>query len=549
MAETPIITADIQSSAVPADIDVDKPPSFSQSRDCVCLAAIAALLSLSSLIFYYRHNAILLYGDAVAHINIARRVFDSRTPGFFQLGTVWLPLPHMLDIPFVLNNKLWRTGLGASVPSMLAYVAGTLGIFRLVQGFAGRNFAGRTAAWVAALIFAFNPNLLYMQSTAMTEPLYLALMIWALVYFAEFVRLARTDANHARSALQKCALFAGLDMMVRYDGWFFAAALGLAAIIFVLINGVKAPPVRRGLIEFVLLCLSVGGLWLAYNQANYGNPLEWANGPYSARAIQERSRTATYPSYPGENSARTSALYFLKVSRLNVAAGRSEKVLFSLAAITLLVAIFFVRRVWPLALLWLPAIFYVACVAWGSVPIYVPQWYPFGYYNVRYGLQLLPAIAVFAGLLVYFMDSFLPRRLGLIVVTLIATWSYASIWQGTPISLREAQVNGSARLGFDKKLGEELARLPQSARLMMDCGAHSGAVQAAGIPFGRVLRESNPPQWEIGLSHPAESADFLIAFPNDDVYRAVRLFPDHLTLVTTIATPDGSSAFIYKSGR
>ena len=549
MSETSIFAADIQSFAVPADIDVDKPPSFSQSRDCVFLAAIAALVSISALVFYYRHNAILLYGDAVAHINIARRVFDSRTPGFFQLGTVWLPLPHMLDIPFVVNDKLWRTGLGASIPSMLAYIAGTLGIFRLVQG-----FTGRTAAWLAALIFAFNPNLIYMQSTAMTEPLYLALMIWALVYFADFVRLAKGEANCGRLALEKCALFVGADMMVRYDGWFLAGALGLAAIIFVLVNKIlvnkiETRPVRRALIEFVLLCLSVGGLWLAYNQANYGNPLEWANGPYSARAIQERSRTATYPSYPGENSARTAALYFLKVSRLNVAAGCSEKFLFSLSVIALLVALFFVRRVWPLALLWLPVVFYVACVAWGSVPIYVPQWYPFGYYNVRYGLQLLPAVAVFAGLLVYFMDSFLPRRLGLLIVTLIAIWSYASIWQGTPISLREAQVNGSARLAFDKELGEELAQLPQSARLMMDCGAHSGAVQAAGIPFGRVLRESNPPQWEIALSHPADSADFLIAFPNDDVYRAARLFPDHLTLVTTIATPDGSRAFIYKSGR
>ena len=48
-----------------------------------------------------------------------------------------------------------------------------------------------------------------------------------------------------------------------------------------------------------------------------------------------------------------------------------------------------------------------------------------------------------------------------------------------PICLREAQVNGAARLAFDNKLGEELAHLPQSARLMMDCGAHSGAVQSA----------------------------------------------------------------------
>ncbi len=186
---------------MPADIIVDEKPRLSQSRDYVILAAIAALASICALIFYYKQNAILLYGDAVAHINIARRVFDSRTPGFFQLGTVWLPLPHLLDIPFVVNDSLWRTGIGASIPSMLSYVAGTLGIFRLV-----RNVVSRSAAWVAALIFAFNPNLLYMQSTAMTEPLYLALMIWALVYFADFVQLAKTEANRARVALQKCAL-------------------------------------------------------------------------------------------------------------------------------------------------------------------------------------------------------------------------------------------------------------------------------------------------------------------------------------------------------
>jgi hypothetical protein len=530
--------------AVLTAIDVDKPPSHSHPRDYILLGSIASVISVAALVFYYRQGSILLYGDAVAHINIVRRVFDSRTPGFFQLGTVWLPLPHILDIPFIVNDKLWRTGIGASIPSMLAYVAGTLGIFRLVV-----NAATREAAWLAALIFAFNPNIIYMQSTAMTEPLYLALMIWALVYFAGFVRLAATDAERARKALGRCALFAGADMMVRYDGWFLAAILGLSAICFVAAKKITAKAVRRGLIEFVLLSLSMGGLWLAYNQANYGNPLEWANGPYSARAIQERSRTASYPSYPGEDSPRTAALYFLKVSRLNVAEGASEKILFALCAVSFLITVFFVRRAWTLALLWAPAIFYIVCVAWGSVPIYFPEWYPFGHYNVRYGLQMLPAIAVFAGLLGYYLDSIMPRRLGLILVALVAVWGYGSIWQGTPITLREAQVNGAARLAFDKSLGRELASLPPSARLMMDCGAHSGAVQAAGIPFRRVLRESNPPLWEEALSHPAESADYLIAFPNDDIFRAVRLFPDHIRLVTTIATADGSKAYIYQSSR
>ena len=59
-------------------------------------------LGIFSFLFFYRHGDVLLYGDAVAHINIARRVFDSKTPGLLQLGTVWLPLPHLLIMPFIL---------------------------------------------------------------------------------------------------------------------------------------------------------------------------------------------------------------------------------------------------------------------------------------------------------------------------------------------------------------------------------------------------------------------------------------------------------------
>src|ERR1700678_4671988 len=76
---------------------------------------LALFVSLFSVLFYYRNGDLLLYGDAVAHINIARRVFDSRTPGLLQLGTVWLPLPHLLMIPFLLLNSAWQSGIGGSV--------------------------------------------------------------------------------------------------------------------------------------------------------------------------------------------------------------------------------------------------------------------------------------------------------------------------------------------------------------------------------------------------------------------------------------------------
>src|SRR5207245_4627724 len=141
------------------------------------VAWIASVISLASFFFYFHRGELLLYGDAVAHINIARRVFDSRTPGLLQLGTVWLPLPHLLMIPFLISKSGWQTGVGGSFPSMVAYVFSIAGIFRLVRGaVAASGRAQQTAsvtAWFAAGIYGLNPNLLYLQSTAMTEALYL----------------------------------------------------------------------------------------------------------------------------------------------------------------------------------------------------------------------------------------------------------------------------------------------------------------------------------------------------------------------------------------
>src|SRR5881396_3959467 len=97
------------------------------------VASIASVISLASFFFYFHRGELLLYGDAVAHINIARRVFDSRTPGPLQLGTVWLPLPHLLMLPFIASRWMWRTGIGGAIPSLVAYLLSVIGIFLLVR--------------------------------------------------------------------------------------------------------------------------------------------------------------------------------------------------------------------------------------------------------------------------------------------------------------------------------------------------------------------------------------------------------------------------------
>ena len=515
-----------------------------QKPDYLLLTLLSAGISVGALVFYFRHNELLLYGDAVAHINIARRVFDSRTPGIFQLGTVWLPLPHLLEIPFIVNDWMWRTGFGAAIPSMLAYIAGALGVFRLV-----RAGASRASAWIAALIYLVNPNLIYLQSTAMTEPLYLAFFIWTIVHFADFVRMREADPAKASGSLEKCALVLAAAMLTRYDAWFLALVLALA-IAGMFLRSRRIPVAAKiGVLQFILLTGATAALWLSYNYAVYGNALEFANGPYSARAIEHRTRSAAMATYPGENSPRDATLYFLKASRLNMGQGDAEYLLPVAALVALIATFYFSRSRWPWLLLWAPLPFYVASIAWGSVPLYLPDWYPFSYYNVRYGLQLLPAFAVFVALGCEFLRNFFRLRWIVAGASLLIFLSYSSEWKSTPICLREARVNGAARMKFEQEVAALLSKLPASATLLMDCGAHSGAVQDAGIHCSRVIRETNSRQWQQALAQPARSADYLIAFPGDEVWLAARRNAAELELIGRIGSSGSNEVFLYRSLR
>ena len=511
-------------------------------RETAWVGVLTGLCSLVSFSIYFRHGDVLLYGDAVAHINIARRVFDSRTPGLLQLGTVWLPLPHLLTIPFLFSSWMWRTGLGGSIPSMVAYVAGAVGIFRLVRGALAfpsePDTAARLAGWFAALIYAANPNLIYLQTTAMTEPLYLTFFIWAMVFFSEFTRHT-TRANEgpglgARS-LVKCGLCLAGAELTRYDGWFAALAIAGATWFIVLPAARGKSELRNASRKFLLTIAIVPAFWLAYNAIIYRNPLEFANGPYSARAIEQRTALYGSPSHPGSHNLYVSSTYFLKSAELNVAEGTWQKLwLLSAVAGSLTIAIL-AQRLAPVLLLWAPLPFHMLSIAYGGVPIFIPVWWPFSYYNVRYGLQLLPAFAVLLPLLVYALAAFGRSRtarmgIGLAALFLVAG-SYVSIWHKQPICFREAWINSRTRLALESPLASQLRTLPPDSTLLMYLGDHVGALQQAGIPLQRVINEGNHRTWkqpsdpnglwERALADPSRYADHVIASAGDPVSNAM----------------------------
>ena len=187
------------------------------------LLVFAALFAVSgaALAIFYSNGWLLYYGDAEAHLNIARRMVDSRTPGYDQVGTVWLPLPHWLMLPFVRIDALWLNGMAGAIPSMLAFLCAGMFLYAA----AARIFESPAAGLAAAALFALNPNVLYLQSIPMTESLASACLL-GLLYFSVRFRDTQGWGSVAGAGVAACA-----GTLTRYEGWFL---LPFAAVYFLL---------------------------------------------------------------------------------------------------------------------------------------------------------------------------------------------------------------------------------------------------------------------------------------------------------------------------
>jgi hypothetical protein len=534
---------------------------------------VAALLAIVVFAYCARHDLLLLYGDAVAHLHIARRVFDSLNPGFRQLGSVWLPLPHLLMIPFVIRMDWWQSGLAGAIPSISCYILGCVGIYRLA-----RLWLSTGPAAVAVAFYGLNPGLLYMQTTAMNEPLFLAEMIWAALLIAEFCRAMKRAAemaperapaknsNESRAEIEdrrasRLLLGAGLVLVgavfTRYDGWIFASFAWLVAAAAMWRSKRWRGRGGGAFVLFTVLLAVAPVLWMAYNARQFGDPLDFLRGPYSAKAIEERTTPPGAWHHPGWHSMRVAALYFLKAAELGAAPLRFANTLFLLALLGTAAAI---ARWWSaslaaLLLLWAPLPFYAYSVAYGSVPIFIPLWWPHSWYNTRYGMEMLPAfaisIAMFTALLLDMARKPMPKAAPWILsgVLLLVVIDSAALARATPLVMQEALANSSSRIPFEQALARTLGPLSARTRgpILMYTSEHIGALQRAGIPLKRTINEGDYYQWPGALFDPAAAASLVVAIDGDAVAKAVQEHPQGLELLTVICSTDQQCARVYSS--
>ena len=562
----------IHAAAEPANLDPDLVTPATR-QETVPIALFSVVLAFVALLVCFTRGYVLLYGDAVAHLGIARRILDSRHPGWSQLGGVWLPLPHLLILPFVQKMLWWQTGLAGAWPSLACYVVGAAGFYRLAR----RMMVPRWA-FVATAFYLLNPNLLYLSTTAMTEPLFLALLVWmtlltiecidAIQAVGEGTKKERSKSKNATAGREKAigrklivvsiVIFAAV--FTRYDGWIAGAIVWCVLAWQVMRAKGLFAKVAPEFLLFTVITVAGPVLWLWYNQHFMGDPLDFMRGPYSAAAIDKRTSPPGSKHYRGWHNPGWSLLFYTRTSQVDAAAWETGFVLMAAALWGLWLTVKkgvgsmrFSPSQRAAILLWMPVPFYIYSVSYGSVPIYIPQLYPHSFYNSRYGMEMLPGLVLFAFITVAWLEGMwvttrplLAKLLPRIMLGVAALNSVAMMYF-VPLVFKEGVVNAATRIPFETSIARQLESLPAGVPILMRTSDHIGAVQQSGIPLKQLLSESDYDSWKAALDAPAAKADYVVAIAGDAVDDAVKAHPENLTELTVLCTTGQPCARIYKS--
>jgi len=512
------------------------PPPLSFKSDGPVAACIAAV-TVGALYVFYSRGLTNVYGDALAHMEGARRIFDSLTPGYDEIGSVWLPLFHLLAAPLALSDFLWRTGLAGSIVSSAAFAGTAWLLYRLGTEING----GRSAGLLALAGILLSPNLLYLAGTPLTEPLaifWAVLVVYGLFRYREAGRLG---------ALLGAAGAGFLGTLTRYEEWY---VLPFAALFVLLARRQSWKSRIRHALVFSIISGAGPVLWLLHNAWRFGNPLEFYNGPFSAQAIYAHQVATTAFPYPTDGRLLLSARYYLEDLRLVLGVWPLE------LAILGLVAWAANRRVWgrgAVAFLFLvPMPFYVLALAHASIPLYVPTLFPHTYYNLRYGVEMVPALALFPAFL---LPGGLPRRrcYGLLAffVILLAWQSYLLLAGGGEelAVAKEGILNSPCRSHRQQAVIRFLRDYYDGQRILMAAGKWPCVMPEVGISYRNTITETNRRYWRRLRPDAGKWVEWIIRGEGDAVDELMRAYPQaflNFDLLERDSFPNEGSVAMYR---
>jgi len=248
--------------------------NFVKGREEYVLAVLLFCIAwiTCSLLYLQNESALMYFGDAVSHIVRARQFIDSQQLGILNIGTVWLPLPHLLLLPFVAFDALFYSGIAGAAIGIPFFVGTGLLLFSIVEVLTD----SRSIAFFVALLFGLNPNIIYIALTPMTE---MSLLFF--VTLGGFALLKWLRSGKDRWIIV-CALAVMCATLCRYEAWLLAPFVSFVVLYegWQLWNkGKKSSAIMNVLIA------PIGwfgiAFWFVWNYVYYGDALKFAHWTYS----------------------------------------------------------------------------------------------------------------------------------------------------------------------------------------------------------------------------------------------------------------------------
>ena len=424
---------------------------------------------------YHLQGLTLSHYDAKAHLVVARRVMDSITPGWQQVGAVWLPLPHLLNLIPVQVDAFYRTGASAIAISIASVGVAAYACARMVLR-ATQSYAG---AILAVTLLALNPNILYLQSTPMTEPLLIALLMLGAMSMHAWASVGGPRWRRAAGWSLAAAC------LTRYEAWpFTAAALAIASLARWRVGASLQAVVKESL---AIALYPTAAILLFLINSKLSTDQWFVTGGFFVPD----------PLLQGKAVAVVSAVWWgarqLGSSTLVLAAGA--------AAITLVTLAFRDRRRAPLAV---P----LALIAVAALPSYAYfEGHPF---RIRYMVPLVAAAIAATGV----GTGLLPRRLQAVAAMIVLAGVLVTTRPFDPQAamVLEAQwdrPNSRDRQQVTNCLPRERPR-PTVMASMGSLAHYMQELSTAGFGIRNFLHEGNGDLWAAALTGPARYVGWML---------------------------------------
>ena len=472
------------------------------------VAALAVALSIAAFSFYYSRGVTNVYGDGIAHLNIARKIVDSPDSSlwqrYIQIGTPWLPLQTVLTAPLVINDRLWRTGMAGSLVSMFSFVIAAVALFKI----AGRLYRDepekvrRAIPLIAALTFVLNPAALYMQSTPLTELSFIASVSIA-VYL-----LQKWGAKQTPGRLLAAGIATAISTLSRYEAW--PVAVCAVALVALVANGGVLTRFKKAA-AFLAVAATGPCYWLWHNWAVYNDACAFISGPHSARGLYLlNAANLGWSRIFVEHALPSMGLMLLTAA---VCVGPVILVVGLIGAVRVLVVKrLLIRENAFVFLLAVPFLFHVFSVYRGEIQVFPLS--AFGLLNVRYGLLHLPAAAVFAPALIPMFRRFGSAAAVSAMLFLIAT-QYLLIVSDGPLQIavcQEGYRNGvNSRPARERRAAASYLRdHPPVSNLFLHSGSLGPVVSGGGLVYSRIIHEGTARWHLIDRTMPADVSMIII---------------------------------------